>query len=236
MKTLLLFLFLLLPRIALGAISFGTASTAICMSCSSINVAAHVISGGCTNSLMIVGVTWDNGGPVTLSGISATGGALTSQATTEDGDSNHTTALYSRVGLSGSQSVTATFSGATFVAGMTVTTYCGVNQASPHGSNATATGNDTPVTVDLDANSGEWVVDTAFSHAALTVGAGQTQRAKVTDGSGFDHATSDEPGPGTITMSWTQASGHYWGTIALIIKPFVAPPGASTRRKAIVIQ
>lgn len=119
---------------------------------------------------------------------------------------------------------------------MTVSSYCGVDQATPHGTVATAAGSDTPVTVDVTSAAGEMVVDTIFTHNAVTADAGQTETANVATNEG-NHvvASSREAGASTVTMSWTQVAGDYWGAVAIPLKA-AAAAAAVRHRRPIVMQ
>lgn len=104
----------------------------------------------------------------------------------------------------------------------------GVDQTTPLGTFASATGSSTAPTVDVSAAADDLVVDTlgADSGATATVGAGQTQRwnrsgAPIPIGAG-----STEPGAATVTMSWTLSAAGAWaiGCAALKAAAAAAPP------------
>lgn len=228
-------LFYCLASAAAAAPTFDAVSTAKCNNCTSVNIAAHAIGGGCTNPILITGASWDNmGATVSLSGVAATGGALTSLNTTTEGTGNYNLTMSSRAGLTGSQSITATFSAMVNNAQIVAVSYCGVDQTTPHGSSAANFGSGTLATVDVASDANELVIDVIYAQTSFTVGAGQTERANTIDDSGYYYGASDETGAPTTTMSWDLALSHYWGIIGIPVRPFVAPPAGTTKRRMIV--
>lgn len=125
--------------------------------------------------------------------------------------------------------------------------YTGVDQTTPHGTQATNTGNGvTPqtITVNVTSATGEMVsdvvatLDTSGALTTLVVGASQTARVDIdaVGGSAFESfGMSDESGAATVTMSWTQnrsPNGDIsWGTLGIPLKPAGAAAGQPTSKR-----
>jgi len=97
----------------------------------------------------------------------------------------------------------------------------------PFGVPVTATGNDALITVDVNSEADEKVVDGAcFSSGAptaITLGAGQTELARANSGAGgaTGYGSSYETGAATNTMSWGLAAACNWATGAVALRPLV---------------
>jgi hypothetical protein len=108
----------------------------------------------------------------------------------------------------------------------------GVDQTTPTGTAAVATGVSATATVNVTSATDEMVVDSliyAANSASMSVGAGQTQRANLTGGNGFMfHGSSTEAGAATVTMSWTQTNSSYFALVATPFKPVSGGGGGST--------
>lgn len=118
--------------------------------------------------------------------------------------------------------------------------YTGVDQSTPHGTQATATsdaGSQDP-TVNVSSASGELVVDVAAildengARTTLTVGASQTARVDIDQVGGAAYESfgmSEEAGAGTVTMSWTGLNSILnvgWGILGVPLKPVSATTGS----------
>jgi len=105
--------------------------------------------------------------------------------------------------------------------------YTGVNQTTPHGTPAKATGTSTTASVDATSAAGELVVDSVASvgtGGTLTVGADQTQRGNgVTTGgtnpSNVNGGISEQAGAASVTMSWGVAVSNEWAIVGVALKP-----------------
>ena len=91
-----------------------------------------------------------------------------------------------------------------------------------------------PISEDISSAAGERVVDGAILYGSavqLSVGAGQTLRAEnYNGGNGDDVAISDEPGAGTVTMSWTHgAATPTYAYFAVPLKPVAGGGGGGSR-------
>jgi hypothetical protein len=124
----------------------------------------------------------------------------------------------------GAANIVATYSGATrdIVGG--ADSWTNVDQAKPVGSFVAASGSSSPATVDVSSASGEVVVGClVVGNVTATVGASQTQRWNVLEGTTIRGAGSSEPGAGTVTMSWTLGSSSNWALGAIALKPAKLP-------------
>jgi len=188
---------------------------------------SHATAG--SNRLLLVGVSIHNFASETVSGITYNGVALTQVGSS-------TNATDARVEIwrliappTGTYDVVITFSAElSSVARAGVMTFTGVNQTTPLGTFASATGSASPATVNVTSAANELVFDTVGSESlsapfSLTVGAGQTQRwnSVIMGYDRFLAAGSTEPGAATVTMSWTivPASAVPWAIGAVPIKP-----------------
>src|SRR5262249_26975784 len=101
-----------------------------------------------------------------------------------------------------------------FVAG--ATDYFGVNQSTPLGTFASATGNSTTASATGSPAAGNLVIDSvvcAGDASTLVVGAGQApqwEASTKTPPAGGDAlgGSSTESGAASVTMAWTLGSGH----------------------------
>jgi hypothetical protein len=182
-----------------------------------------------SNRLMLVGVSVHNFAGETVSSISYNGVALTQVGSS-------TNATDARVEIwrliappTGTYDVVITFNAElSSVARAGVMTFTGVNQTTPLGTFASATGSASPATVNVTSAANELVFDTVGSESqsspfSLTVGAGQTERwnSVIMGYDRFLAAGSTEPGAASVTMSWTivPASSVPWAIGAVPIKP-----------------
>ena len=128
----------------------------------------------------------------------------------------------------GAQSVTVNFAGTNDNASLAVVTATSVDQTTPFGTAATATGNSTTPSVNVSAATDDLVVDNVIyvGTGTATHGTGQTERTANTNVAGeFGHYTSTEAGAATVTMSHTIASAN-WAIGGIAFK--AAAAGAST--------
>lgn len=122
----------------------------------------------------------------------------------------------------GSNNVSVSFSGTISDFGGTSISWTSIDQVTPVGTTATATGTDTTPTVNVSSAASETVIDAlVIVHGGtLSVGAGQTQRQNAIGGNGFlKYASSSEGGAGTTTMSWSNSSSQAWAIVATPFKP-----------------
>src|SRR5437667_7571975 len=177
---------------------------------------AHTTSG--TNRVLVVGVSWANITTRTVTSVTYGVQTMTSAGSAVNAGNAGAQIFYLVAPAVGSNTVTVTLSGsANSLVGGAVT-LTGVNQTTPLGIFASATGSSTTPSVTVTSNTGETVIDTVSltSSGAMTVSGGQTQQWQAgTSGRG---AGSTKPGASSPTMSW--ASGNFaWAIGAVGVKP-----------------
>src|SRR5437870_793166 len=177
---------------------------------------AHTTSG--TNRVLVVGVSWANITTRTVTSVTYAGQTMTSAGSAVNAGNAGAEIFYRVAPAAGSNTVSVTLSGsANSLVGGAVT-LTGVNQTTPLGIFASATGSSTTPSVTVTSNTGETVIDTVAitSSGAMTVNGAQTQQWQAgTSGRG---AGSTKPGAPSPTMSW--ASGNFaWAIGAVGIKP-----------------
>ncbi len=141
---------------------------------------------------------------------------------------DHPTSTSPRVGIwrllapaVGTAIVSVTIDGVNNQGGvLAVVTLTGVNQSTPDGGLATATGSDAAPTVVVTSAKGELVIDAVSTKNEVVtgVGSGQTQRWNT----GIDTAEgagSTEPGAASVTMDWALGLSADWAHAAVSIKP-----------------
>lgn len=169
-----------------------------------------------TNTAGVSGVTYAGVSMTLIGTITATGGCVV-----------HMYALKNPA--SGANNVVATLSGPPWYYAFAAASYTGVDQTTPYGTYASASGGSGTPTVDVSSASGELVVDALAARMnPSSPGSGQTQRALVnnaSDGANIRAAISEEAGAATTTMSWS-GSGATWAIIGLPLKPAAGGGGA----------
>src|SRR5437870_1100407 len=177
---------------------------------------AHTTSG--TNRVLVVGVSWANITTRTVTSVTYAGQTMTSAGAAVNAGNAGAEIFYLVAPATGSNTVAVTLSGsANSLVGGAVT-LTGVNQTTPLGIFASATGSSITPSVTVTSNTGETVVDTVSltSSGAMTVSGGQTQQWQAgTSGRG---AGSTKPGASSVTMSWNSAN-LAWAIGAVGVKP-----------------
>jgi hypothetical protein len=148
--------------------------------------------------------------------------------------------MYYRIGTTGAQTITVTFSGAPDVSTLALRSYCGVAQTSTLGTPATSTGgfDATNPTVSVTSSAGDMVIDAVMlfgdSTATLTVNGTQTQRANFFDNrDSFVQADSDKAA--AAAMSWTKNVNNTWAMVTVALKP-TAGAVTQPKRRVVVVQ
>jgi hypothetical protein len=228
------------------AIAFDVAQPAFgAAAITTLESAAFTIGSG-SDRILMVGVLSGAGSPVDPSAVKwgGSGGAsLTQVGSTVNVGSFVKVSLWRLVNpASGSNTVHVTWGSAQDERALVAAAYTGVDQTTPLGTPATATGTNTTPTVNVSSAAGELVVDSVGfldqggNNRTLAVGASQTSRAEVEGANlGFEGlGISDEAGTATVTMSWT-TSGNVdnWGIIGVALKPSVGGGGATIYNRKI---
>jgi|GEM_PF-4853465 len=206
---------LISPGTAEAAIAVDAVSTGPGTDATTITV-SHTTSG--TNRLMLVGITADLD-VISVTSVTYNGVALDLGGSEFNG-TWLTTWIYKLVApATGTHDMVVTFAQAVSAdeGHVGVITFTGVDQTTPLGTCVTRSAWSTPISVDVSSASGELVFDTFIAFEdPLTVGAGQTQRWNVVQGT-TNRGASTEPGAATVTMSWTPEGGY--AIVAVPIKP-----------------
>ena len=200
---------------------------------------AHTTAG--SNRLMLVGVSLDPGNKGSKScsvrGITYNGTALTKVGTAINSNRSRVEIWGLIAPAAGTHNVVITFNRAVnsgAVAG--IMTFTGVNQSTPFGTLAAASGSSRTAGVSVSSATGEVIfgVIDAKTSRSLSQGALQTERWDLIagdshrtgkgdnheDGRGDSHgAGSTQPGAATVTSSWTLGSPADWAIAAVPVKP-----------------
>jgi prepilin-type N-terminal cleavage/methylation domain-containing protein len=201
--------------LTVDAVSSGTTSGG-----SSITI-SHTTGSG-SDRLMLVGVSMNNDGYETVTGVTYNGTALTlvgSEATTDDARVE----IWRLVAPStGTHNVVITFSAALLQeAHAGVMTFAGVDQTTPLGTFVSANHDaSTPATVDIPSASGELVFGVVASeYEALTASSGQDERWNLSVSSTYGAGGTAAGAAPTVTMSWNLDAAQHWAMGGVSIKP-----------------
>lgn len=174
----------------------------------------------CTGSdLLLLVHSGTNGTPVSTSGVTYNGVALTSRWS----DSRSWTAAsgWSLVApATGANTVAITLSAAEDTEFGQAISYTGVDQTTPHGTAQVANGASTaPAVPTLTSATGEICVGFLMtSDAAITSGSGQTAEISDVNFASDSAQTDSEPGAASVDITWTTAGGP-WTCGGIPIKP-----------------
>lgn len=108
---------------------------------------------------------------------------------------------------------------------LNVYTLLDVNQTTPFGTVAKATGTSVTPSVVVTSEADDLVVDAvamiALAADSFTVGSGQTSISSLHNGSGslIRGACSYEAGAASVTMSWTNGTSFSWATMGVTVNP-----------------
>jgi len=185
---------------------------------STLNI-SHTTSG--SNRLMLVGVSIGEDFPPSVSSITYDGSKLTSEGFVVSSDGG-TVEIFSLVAPSvGTFDVIVTLSGAGD-ANVGVMTFTDVDQTTPLGTFASASGDDTNGTVAVSSAADELVFGVVTVNALdqnLVPGAGQTEQWDLFTGVESNGGASTEAGAASVDMSWTWTDSTGWAIGGISIKP-----------------
>ncbi|MDP2632263.1 MAG: hypothetical protein Q8P25_00880 [Candidatus Curtissbacteria bacterium] len=198
-----------------GTLAFDAVANSTCTACSSLTY-SHTTSG--SNRLLLVFVGFDDF-PANITDVTYGGVSLTFV----DGQTvgGRRIELWRLIApATGANDVVASFSANTAILAGSMS-YAGVNQTTPLGTAAKASGVSTSASVDVSSGTGEIVADGVLGVFAqpqsFTVGGGQTERWNQEQGD-MDQAGSTEPGATTVTMSWTASCSCDWTIVGVSVK------------------
>lgn len=102
---------------------------------------------------------------------------------------------------------------------VSVVTFTGVDQTTPHGNFVSATGDSGGASVTLPSAVGELVFDTmSLKKHGSAAGAGQSEQWNMLEAE-CRGGGSTEPGSANVTMSWTHSGNEKWAIGAVSLKP-----------------
>jgi hypothetical protein len=123
----------------------------------------------------------------------------------------------------GSHTVLVTLNGAPNGATVSVMTFTGVNQTTPLGAFASATGDSASGSADVTSGANELVFDVlvveSSSDRDLLPGAGQTERWDLFQAPKANGGGSTEPGAPSVSMSWSWSGADKWAIGGVSIRP-----------------
>lgn len=208
------------------AIAYDTATTSTGSSVNSLSF-SHTCTG--SDLLLLVAVTMRRINSATVDDVTYNGVSMTLVTTATSG--SRYAELWRLAGpATGSNTVAVSLSTTEQEVSAGVMSFTGVDQTTPVGTAATATGSGTTPSVAVSSTTGELVVDAlAIENAGtLSVGAGQTSRYNTFGAGGWNkHAGSTEPGAVSTTMSWSDTVGGEWAIIGVPMKPATGGGGGS---------
>ncbi len=204
-----------------GVIGVTPASTGTVTSGATGMTISHTTGSG-SYRLMLVGVSFNNDGYETVTGVTYNGTALTlvgTEATTDDARVE----IWRLVAPStGTHNVVITFSAALLQeAHAGVMTFTNVYQTTPLGTFVSAKHDgSTPATVDIPSASGEIVFGVVASeYDTLTASSGQTEQWNLAVSSTYGAGGTAAGAATTVTMSWDLAAANHWAMGGVSIKP-----------------
>jgi hypothetical protein len=198
---------------------------------------SHTTNASWSDRLMLVGVTLNNSQSETVSGITYNGDPLAPVDSVANG-TDIRVEIWSLVAPdTGAHNVVITFSAnLRYGAKAGVMTFSGVNQGTPLGTFASASGNSTTATVNVSSATNELVFDTVGCQGndgptvctGFWEGGGQSSRWELIDNDAGtateqeDGAGSTKAGATSVTMSWDfYGSAGPWAIGAVPIRPAV---------------
>ncbi len=213
-------LLFLLPATVEAAVAVDAVNSTTVANASTGTVTLTVGSGA--NRLLIVGVSDNNKRTISSVTVNTTL-TMTSIGSQTDGATTKIQ-MFSLINPpAGLNTVQVTWSGGGVNGVIGAISFTGVNQTTPLGTFASATGTSTAPSVNVTSAAGEIVVDTVVgAGGTLTVDPSQTQRWNLT--STVRGGGSTEAGAATVTMSWTLSASNSWSIGGVSVKP---PPTTS---------
>jgi len=183
----------------------------------------HTVGAG-SDRYLKVGVAINQIGPATVSSITYAGVAMTRLGGSVLSGVIRVEYWYLLNPPTGTNDVVVTLSDSPMNLACVASSYFGVNQTTPHGTESTATGVGTGPSVSVQSASGELVVDVmaCADTGHVSVGSGQTLRGVADNGTTEAVcAVSDEAGATSVTMSHTIGAANDWAIIGVSLRPAV---------------
>ena len=191
---------------------------------------SHTVPTGSTRLLLVTVGVWDPLGQTSVSSVTYGGAALarvTGLTAPNSADGGLVDIWYRLAPTEGTANIVVTLADVHAILLTGAVDFTGVDQTTPFGTPATATGTAATITVNISSATGELVVDAVKSfrtgNTALSPGANQTEHVDINSGATDSHAVSTEAGAATVTMSWTYTDGtltdYSWATAGVSLKP-----------------
>ncbi|MGV6858953.1 MAG: DUF4347 domain-containing protein, partial [bacterium] len=187
---------------------------------------SHTTSG--SDRLMVVGLSMHKDrGPV--SSVTYNGTALTLVGTGQNGGDEARIELWALTAPdTGTHDVVVNLAGGGHGAVVGVTTFTGVDQATPYGSFFSATGNSSSISLGGISSAADEQIFSVVDHhngTSLTPDSGQTESwdLAINEANGGGYLAS---GASSVTLDWTPSNSEKWAVGAISIKPFT--PGYTT--------
>ena len=190
---------------------------------------SHTVNNGADDILLVevAGTHGNAGDPV--SSVTYGGQSLTYLGAANLPNDTFSDIWYLLAPSAGTANVVVTTAGSQhFVAG--ATDYFGVDQTTPLGTLATATGSSSTPSVTLASMAGQLVVDSLGTRGdagwITPTGPGQTEVwSQSTGGAAGDGlgGSSYQPGAASVTMSWSEGNNEHWTLAAIGLNPNPAP-------------
>jgi hypothetical protein len=209
----------LCPTLSHGQVTPLSTTTGVSTTTAAITI-AHTTSAA-SNRLMLVGISHTKDDP-TINSVTYGGVALTALGTAQASDFR--TRIYSLIApASGTANVVVTFSARPSKGAIvTVSTYSGVNQTTPLGTLAAASGDSATPSVAVTSVSGDLVHDvltTETGSGTITAGAGQTLNGTApADVEIVRNRSSRETATGTTTTMSYSMTAKKWSISGVAIK------------------
>lgn len=197
----------------------------------------HTVGAG-SDRYLKVGVAINQWGPATVSSITYAGVAMTRLGGSVLSGFIRVEYWYLLNPPTGTHDVVVTLSDSPMNLACAASSYFGVNQTTPHGTESTATGVGTAPSVSVQSAPGELVVDVmaCADTGYVSVGSGQTLRGVADNGTTEAVcAVSDEAGATSVTMSHTIGAANDWAIIGVSLRPAAAGAAVTPGVAALVL-
>ena len=237
LRWLLLALFLLTAPVAEAAVAVSGTPTEASNTATNTATWSHTVPTGSTRLLLVTVGMWDPLGQTSVSSVTYGGAALarvTGLTPPNQAGGGLVDIWYRLAPVEGTANIVVTLADVHAILLTGAVDFTGVDQTTPFGTPATATGTAATITVNVSSATGELVVDAvkAFrtGHTALSPGADQTEQFDINSGATDSHAASTEAGATTVTMSWTYTDGvatdYAWAIAGVALKPAAGGGGS----------
>jgi|GEM_PF-2380773 len=208
-------------QIASDAIAHDLATTSTGLNASSCSF-SHTVTG--SNTILFVGIASNAASQKYPTLVTYNSVAMTSVATSTNGGLT-VNLFYLVAPTGGANTVSVTLSGTANAVICGASSYTGVDQTTPLGTAATATGTSVTPSVNVTSATNELVVDVMAATVISTPSADASQTSRyatfVSAGSkSTGSGSSDEAGASSVTMSWSISSAP-WAIIGVPMKPAI---------------